>query len=279
MRLPYQKFIKYLLITRHSDQEIINLLESFGLPKMGNLYLAQLREQDIFQNASPDMQKFLLSKDATLTKLNRADLKDKWVNEFGLLAAHKNEEEYISAYNIFGNRKYRDYVNLYLLCNDIDHDKLCQQYENRFHIKILPQDLKVYKEYFFDVSEMTDRDWQSFLIGLPPKLRLLYECAPNRQSRYIQWKLGDTVDITPTDIATQLNIDFYFLTCESHLERKEGWEEVAPKFANVSLGAGDRAMKSKKSADEDYQRDMIDLLEVQEDFCDFDNLYQDEEDE
>jgi hypothetical protein len=279
MRLPYQKFLLYLLITRHTDMEVMNILNSFGLPKIGTLYLETLRESEIYQEASPELQKFLLSKNDSLIKLNRPDVSKKWVSEFGLLDAHIGANEYVNAYNIFSNRSTRDYANLYLLCSDMEHDRLCNQFEDRFGNSVTAEGIRVYREYFFDTGDMTEMDWQSYLSKFPPKLRLLYECAPNRHSRYIQWKLGDSVDITPADIATQLNIDFYFLSRESHIERKEGWEEVAPKFANVSLGAGDRVSRSKKSTEDEYNRDMIELVESQEEFSDFDSLYHGEDDE
>lgn len=272
MRIPCEKFVRYLLLTKHSDKEVIDTLTSFSMPRVGTIYLIKLREE-IEERSDDELLTFLTDRnDAVLSKMHRSDIDPKWISPFHMEEIHSGSENYSNAFKIFSDSKRREYINIYIMCDDLTNEELAEIYERKFGDNVSEEDLSVYKEYFFDINIMNAVDWQKYIIQFPPRLRVLYEAAPLKRSKYIQWKMGDHVNVDPYYIFNELSRDFFFLARDAHLDKKGGWQDDAVKFANVALGAGDRAARSTKSTGKNHQLEMVKLLEEPEDIPSFDDL-------
>ena len=281
MKLPYEKFLIYLLVTKHTEREIIDLLRSFGLPHIGNIYLRKLRDDIVATSGqSSKLYDFLMEDNNVISKQHRSDLRQEWADKYDVKEFHNSEEDCMIAYQIFSNKKQRDYINLYCLCDDIRNEVIASQFSNRFDIQLTPEQVDMYKKYFFCTDDMSAMDWQKYVVSFPPRLRILYEAAPLKKSKYIQWKLGDNVDINPYYIANQLSHDFFFLSRDAHSDKKAGWEDQAVKFAEVALKASDRVAKSGQSNAKNQTLDMIKMVETQpEGFASFEDMLEDEDDD
>jgi hypothetical protein len=271
MRVPHEKYLLYLLITKHTDKEIIGMTESYRLPQIGNEYIYNLRK--FLRGEDKNLDTFLDSKDdSVLIKSRRLDLDYKWLSIFDLVEAHDGSFGFDQALSVFSDRRKRNTLNIYLLCTDLMHDRIAELYENKFNELIPEECMDMYKKYFFNFEILNDADWQQYIGQLESKIRLLYESAPLRKSKYVQWKMGDEVHLDPSDVSSLLMTDFFFLAQDAHLAKADDWEDKTVKFAGLALNASDRALKNKRVTGKNMQMDLVTLLEQEEEIPAFEEL-------
>jgi hypothetical protein len=247
MRLPYHLFLKYLLLTKHSDQEVRDLLRQTSDRDVGTAYLNSIRQNELMKNSDPDLRAFLTDpNDSVLIKLHRHDLRPEWVESIGLAEFHLATTEFQEAYTCFSDHRKRNYIGIYSLCIDISTEKLLDLFRRRFGETLSAEALLVFVKYFADFESMSPMDWERFLQSMPPRQRMMYASAPGKKIPYIQWKMGDPIDLSPDEVNHALMSDFYFLARDEYIEdmRMDGWADRSTKFAGIALSAGDRVKNS-----------------------------------
>lgn len=271
MRLPYEKYLLYLVLTKHSDQEIINFLQKAGLPKVGNNYMKALRvllaEDDV------ELAKFLKSDDGPiLVKFRRTDIEDSWLEKFDLEDAHTGSNGFNETFEVFNDKRKRNTLNIYCLCPDLLPERISEIYQEKFGDEIPIDCMDTYKKYFFDINILNETEWQHYIGRFDPKTRMLYESAPTRRSKYVRWKMGEEIYLDPSDVSNLLMTDFFFLAQDAHLSQSDDWHERATKFASVALNASDRALKNKKVTGKNMKMDLVTLFEEEEKIPEFEEL-------
>lgn len=268
MRLPYEKFLLYLVITKHTDNEIINLANSYLLPKLGNVYISQLKKYLLGEFV--DLDAFLTEQsDPILYKFRRDGIKERWLVKFDLLEAHTGDSDFDKAYSIFSNQKKREMLNIYCLCPDLPQDQIAELFEEKFGESIPDEAINIYKKYFFDIEILSQKDWLDYIKKLDSKTRVLYEAAPTRKSKYVRWKMGDEVHLDPADVSSVIMTDFFFLSQDAHMSKENDWVDRSVKLAGMALSASDRAAKNKKVINKNMKSDLLMLLEEEPDIPSF----------
>jgi hypothetical protein len=274
MKQPHHKFLLYLVATKHTDQEIRDLCSQIELEDVSTIYLNKLRS-DLMAMGIDDLSDYLKLQDKSIAKLHRQDFL--WAEELGLLDFHELTPDFDAAHGVFRDSRKRKYINLYSLCIDIKSERIVDMFDRRFSLELSNDQLFMYLDYFFDTDGMTSRDWNAYLSPMSPHDRKLFRAAPNRRTRYIQWRLGDSVDINPDDVAEELMSDFFFLHRDAMDAQRDGWEEVCVKFAGVSLNASDRVSRNKSNGMSAGKQLLMLFTEKEEAIASFDELDQGDE--
>jgi hypothetical protein len=249
MRLPYHLFLKYLLLTKHSDQEVRDLLRQVIDEDVGTAYLNRIRQDELLKSNDSELRAFLTApQDSVVVKLHRSDLKPMWAEAMDVSECHESSTDFQVAYKCFSDHRKRNYLSVYSLCIDISAEKLIELFTKRFGEPITEEQLFVFVKYFADFESMTALDWEKFVSKLTPRQRALYVSAPGRRIPYIQWKMGDSIDLDPDKVNHALMSDFYFLARDEYSSdfKRDGWADRSAKFAGIALSAGDRVKKTDR---------------------------------
>jgi hypothetical protein len=274
MRFPYHKWIEYLLLTKHSDNEVQVICRDIGLAYPGVVYLNEVR-QAFIDGASSPFQKYLKADDVVITKMHRKDIKKAWLD--GLTDLHNLLEDVEVALTCFMDPRKRKHLDIYSMCADVDLEKLVESFNIKFDMDIDDSIIQEYMTYFFDVESMNEADWKRFIKTLDAKDRRDYELAPGRKSPYIQWRLGDSVHISPDDVAREVMCDFTMLYKDEVIHKNDGWEEKICKFADMSLKASDRVSKNETTGAGRTKQLLMLFTEKEEPLASYDELNQGDE--
>lgn len=77
---------------------------------------------------------------------------------------------------------------------ECDPPKLCEKINLRFNLNCIPEDIELFKKYFWDTSEMKPSDWHYYLQMTSSKV---WVKAINKSTDYISHFLGLPVTIDP----------------------------------------------------------------------------------
>lgn len=214
-KLPYERFVTYLLLARNKYASIRKYLSSYKIAELDGRFLRTF-EHKFKKLANPEELGYIDS-----TPLSaKAESTDKAININNFipddmarialeLGIEDNPFDQSMVRLIFENILLRRTVEVYLTTR-MDIDEICGLVNERFRLKLVPADIKSYQYWIYNLNDMAPDDIEGYFEGLPSEEQDYKRMAYSDKEDYIRWKMQNDCNIDKDAAVRNMMADAFF---------------------------------------------------------------------
>lgn len=195
---------------------------------------------------------YRLTKAKTYIKIGKSADDDPGLNRLILFLSKSSEDTLLSkAYNIYLNSYRKSWVESYLLCASVE--ETAKAFEMSIDI------VRTYAEYFFDPSVFEDKLAKLEYVGQlqDGEERTRKHWAITLGKEYIDWRLGNVLQISSEEVTKKLLSDAYVMSRKSIIGDGSTPKDRAEAFRWAQLAAKLAEGINKDSPPKDLALDLI----------------------
>lgn len=212
-KLPYEKFIKYLILARNPYTNIVAYVKAYKFGKINGHALRKLEGQ--FVRASDIDELSYLESTRVLKAPKQGKGKpiginliipnelSKMATTLGLLnSPFKNASVKFIVENIMLRRALEVY-----LTTKMDMGEICKLINNRFRIELKDADIEYYEDWMYNLENMAPDNIYKYFASLDTDEQDYKYMAFMKKEDYVKWKMGDDCDIDPKAETMKMMVD------------------------------------------------------------------------
>lgn len=210
-KVPYEKFIRYLLLARNSFPNISCYIKAYKLGTV-NGHILKYIENEIKAQCDIDELSYFEKTRVTKAPKSEETIEINLVipKEMARLAQYfeftKSPFENASIKFVVENIMLRRAVEVYLTTK-MALDEVCKLVNERFRIKLKEPDIEEYESWMYDINDLAPDDMYKYFASLDHNEQEYKYMAFMKKEDYVKWKMGDDCEIDPQAETRRMMID------------------------------------------------------------------------
>lgn len=254
-KLPYERFVLYLLLARNKYSGIKKYLSSYKISNIDGRFL-RVFEKQFKKVATPDEFGYIeITPLGTKQEAVNGTMRINFIipNEMQRIAAEMgvkgNPFDYSMVRLIFENILLRRTVEVYLTTR-MRLEEICELVNHRFRLKLVVADIELYKYWIYNLDDMLPDEIESYFEDLSSEEQDYKRMAYSDKEDYIRWKMQNDCNIDKEMAVRNIMTDAFFNFKETI--NAEGISHQAAKiWSDIFFKALDYIEKSERGGTTD----------------------------
>lgn len=260
MKLPYARALEYLLLARNNYAVISEYFAAYKIGDVNGAYLKGF-ESKFRKLSNPDELGYLDKTAPTNTSVKdqnghisiKIEIPQELIQLKEKLKIDGSPFSNSSIKLICENIVLRRSVEVYLTSR-MKADEITSLINDKFRIKLTPEDVTTYRRWFYDCTSLKPDDLDDYFHNLSKEEKDYKLMAYMNKEDYVKWKMQDDCNLDPQTAVKKIMADAFYNLQETLKENRinhaaaKTWSDIffkALDYVNKDGGATDTAIFSK----------------------------------
>lgn len=273
MKLPYNKYLQWLIITGKQDQDVVDELDNLGIVVPSNAVLAAYREKvaslPIPNACFKRLQKKVVT-DYDSVIFDKLGFKDLYSRKMGVGVTAFDQSPWTVVTNILSDPSLRIAVECATIAG-ISTSDLVGMVQAGYKTVLTEEGITLFLDLYFDTTGLGKKEWRDFLSLAAAYNSLVYDkyfAALTKTKDQVMFLIGLPTKAAYADFLKNVLATASFKFKEYADTNTPDHDEYARKWAKIGFDAGARFDKYSSGDITDFARSIQTEFEYEEDVVD-----------